>query len=719
MKHFAGLVFKKRWLNSTLLIISCVFAGAQDIAIGTWRTHFSYQDARIIELTPEKIFCAVENGLFSYEIATGEIRRLSKIDGLSDVGISAMKYDPLNHVLIIGYRSGFVDFIYEDRILSISDIANTTLDVNKTINDITLTNGKAYLATDLGVIVANTASATVDENFVQIGSGGSTVNVLEVLISGDSIIIRTGEGIQSGNLSTNLLDFNSWTRYPATIGFTELTNVNDEIYALSSSDLMQRTNDQWEDTGVDLPVGAEKLFGIGDNLFTASEGVVYRLNLNEFLEFSQVSASSINDLNFIGSTIILADSELGLTDQNNSIFYPAGPLSDSFSNIKVIADQVYGFHAPSPLTYDGTETQPSFSVFAEGTWTNPSIDGFINVSDVVRFNGTQYFSSIGKGIYHEEGNQIMTPGNSVQDTVITSLASSDVLWVSSFGSQEPIYVLDTDDLWSSFSSITLFGNQFISIDISETGVAWLGSLAGEVTVVDDDENLFELINSSDGLPSLITDVVISVEDNAWVSTLRGPALFPSASFLGSNPSALTPSFEGRILFEDETVNAVVTDGGNRIWFGTENGVWIYDENTSEQIAVFNEQNSPLPSNRVIQMEYNGRNGEVFILTDKGMVSYRSASSIGTRLHRNVNVFPNPVRPTYQGEVGLTGLASNVNVKITDINGNLVQEVDANGGSASWDLKNIGGGAVSTGIYLFFSSTSDGEETYIGKIAVIR
>ena len=720
MKHFVDHAFKRRWINSSLFFLLGLYALGQDIAIGTWRTHFSYLDAQIIQVTPEKIFCAAENGLFSREISSGEVRRLSKIEGLSDVGISAMKYNVLNNVLVIGYRSGFVDFIYEDRISSISDIANTSLDVDKTINDIAFTDSQTFLATDLGVIVINTNTASISENFVQIGSDGDAVDVLEIEVTSDSLVVRTEEGIQSGDLSNNLLDFNSWNRFASTAGFVELINVNGNVYALSSSDLMLLQNGVWQDTGIDLPLEASKLFGSGVDLFTAANGVVYRFTQGDFFEFSQVTAQAINDLSFVGPTIILADGELGLIDENDNTLYPQGPISDDFSNMRIISDRLFGFHAPSPLGFDGSVSQQSFSVFENGAWGTRTIENFDNVSDVARFNGSMYFSSIGGGIYDELNDQIVVPGVSNEnDTVIVGLASSDVLWVSSFGSDNPIHRLDVDGSWSSFSSAQLFDNRFTSIDLSERGVAWLGSTSGAITVIDDEENLFELINTSDGLPSAITDVEITVEDNVWVSTLRGPALFPSGSFLSSNPAALVPTFENRVLFEDEQVNTVTTDGGNRVWFGTENGVWVYDENTSEQILVFNESNSPLPSNRILRMEYNGSNGEVFILTDRGLVSFRSASSFGNNAHRNVNVFPNPVRPNYQGTVGLTGLASNVNVKITDLNGNLVQEVNANGGTASWDLRDLRGGSVVTGIYLFFSATRDGEETYIGKIAVIR
>ena len=51
--------------------------------------------------------------------------------------------------------------------------------------------------------------------------------------------------------------------------------------------------------------------------------------------------------------------------------------------------------------------------------------------------------------------------------------------------------------------------------------------------------------------------------------------------------------------------------------------------------------------------------------------------------------------------------------------NLVKEVDANGGTASWDLLDVTNSPVTTGVYFLFSSSADGVETYVGKIAVVR
>ncbi len=69
-------------------------------------------------------------------------------------------------------------------------------------------------------------------------------------------------------------------------------------------------------------------------------------------------------------------------------------------------------------------------------------------------------------------------------------------------------------------------------------------------------------------------------------------------------------------------------------------------------------------------------------------------------------------------MGLSGLASDVRIKITNVSGQLVRDVNADGGGASWDITDYTGRRVSTGVYLVFSASQDGSETFVGKIAVI-
>jgi hypothetical protein len=59
------------------------------------------------------------------------------------------------------------------------------------------------------------------------------------------------------------------------------------------------------------------------------------------------------------------------------------------------------------------------------------------------------------------------------------------------------------------------------------------------------------------------------------------------------------------------------------------------------------------------------------------------------------------------------------IRITDISGNLVYETVSNGGLATWDLKTYNGKRVSTGVYLVFCASSDGKESTVTKMLVIR
>ena len=138
-----------------------------------------------------------------------------------------------------------------------------------------------------------------------------------------------------------------------------------------------------------------------------------------------------------------------------------------------------------------------------------------------------------------------------------------------------------------------------------------------------------------------------------------------------------------------------------------------------KFIIFTSKNSPLFSDNIIDIAINEISGEVFIGTEKGIISYRSDATKGYDSYSNVTVFPNPVKENYNGKIAIKGLVNNANVKITDINGNLVFESFANGGQAIWDGETQSGNRASTGVYLVFSTNRDGEETMVSKILFIH
>jgi len=86
---------------------------------------------------------------------------------------------------------------------------------------------------------------------------------------------------------------------------------------------------------------------------------------------------------------------------------------------------------------------------------------------------------------------------------------------------------------------------------------------------------------------------------------------------------------------------------------------------------------------------------------------------------DVYAFPNPVKDGYNGYIGIKGLVSNAQIRITDSNGELVYATRAEGGQAIWDGKNFSGRKAKSGVYLVFASDDKGKEKVVTKILIIN
>jgi ligand-binding sensor domain-containing protein len=181
---------------------------------------------------------------------------------------------------------------------------------------------------------------------------------------------------------------------------------------------------------------------------------------------------------------------------------------------------------------------------------------------------------------------------------------------------------------------------------------------------------------------------------------------------------IKPIFENRYLLRSEKITAIAVDGGNRKWMGTERGVWLFSPTGEKLIYNFTADNSPLLSNVIRDIAINDQTGEVFFATDKGIVSFRSDATSSDGSFQSVKIFPNPVTSVFTGLVGINGLATDAIVKITDISGKLIWQTQANGGTATWNVRDYNGNRAQTGIYLVFAATQDGSESVVGKIAVV-
>jgi hypothetical protein len=301
----------------------------------------------------------------------------------------------------------------------------------------------------------------------------------------------------------------------------------------------------------------------------------------------------------------------------------------------------------------------------------------------------------------------------------------------------PLFVKTKDDEWFSFA-LTGERLHYDEILIDSYNQKWgiigrknsIFVYSDNNTISDKSDDQYKILSVDVGngnLPSL--DIFCFTEDldrEIWVGTDKGIAVFynPSAIFSGNNFDAqqilIQEGDYGQYLLNDETIKCIKVDGANRKWIGTEkSGIFLLSEDGLDQILHFTVENSPLFSNNIIDVAINSENGEVFIGTEKGLISYRSDAIEGKITQVKTHVFPNPVRESYNGPIAISGLVANANIKITDINGDLVFEGFAKGGQAIWNGKNKRGDRASTGVYLVFSTDINGLEKAVSKILFIH
>ena len=122
-----------------ILLLACLISTtlfAEQLPMGSWRTHLAYNNTEVITQTKDKIYAVSEGALFSIGKQDDGVEILSKISGLNDNNILRIGYSKENDILLIAYANSNIDLLTEDGIFNISDIYRKNMSGSKTINDI-------------------------------------------------------------------------------------------------------------------------------------------------------------------------------------------------------------------------------------------------------------------------------------------------------------------------------------------------------------------------------------------------------------------------------------------------------------------------------------------------------------------------------------------------------------------------------------------------------
>ena len=795
MLRFSAWVF-------LLGLLAATGAWAQGAAYGDWQLHLPARRPLGLAEAGNRLYVRDESSSFYFydkDLKTTQL--LSRRDGLSDVGVAALAYDSASAQLVIAYRSGNIDLLGDDgTVRNVTDLLRKESQSAKTINQVQVYNGLAYLSTSLGVVVLDLARREVRDTYRAIGPGGQAVTAYAAAVVHDTIYASTSVGILRGRLSpaVNLLDYRSWvadgptpasqptqvyqqmTVYRGHVFTASTYRGTDYLAGVGAARRWRGVPNGYGDNARQLRVSAGQLLVLFDGSalrrFDAPTGM-----LAEVLPAAAIGTTATDAVREADGTYYVASFDRegllrfapGTTAAPELIrpnapetAYAYGLVANAATNTVVVLSGGYG-------SSNGTQSNRTqgFYEYHNGQWTNytattyPSAADFPNLLDLSHGtytpDGTLYLASFGQGLLEWKGvgqyRQFTnnTPGSPLRSSLLpadpnfaVSVRVTDVatdpngpyVWVVNRHQLSGVPGLfrfrPANSTWTVVPAFPAFDN-LDRIVVDNFGNPWVTqSLKGGQGLVAYDTVGRQpfYFGSEQGLPtSSATNLASSVlslacdrDGSIWAGTTGGVAVCANPGSLAdpTNPARFTtPSAPGAngqrfATLYNESITCIAIDGANRKWFGTPNGLWLFNASATEALLHFTTANSPLPSNSINDVAVNDKTGEVFVATEGGLVSYQGSASVTDGPVSCAQVSPNPVRPEFAGTVGIRGVANNAQVRITDVAGHLVFSTKAAGGTVTWNLADTEGRRVRSGVYLVLTSDADGKNTCVSKVAVL-
>jgi hypothetical protein len=726
------------------------------IPVGGWRDHLSWNTAELVAVGSKKAYCSNGAGICVYDMPSRQLNKLTKVNGLNDAGITAMQYSSAADVVVVGYANGNLDIIAGNSIYNIPDIKRSSLYTKKRINHIYVSGKSAYLSCSFGIVIVDLQLRQIRATCI-IGDNGISVDVLSLTEYNGFFYAATAHGLKrADSQSRSLSNFEVWEKVEAPVSavtIKQMVSTGQSLYVCDTNEkIFVYNGNQWN--LLSLPDDCKKINRLtisGNILLVSASSGVFVNNITTGLW--QYSVTSYNDMPVVAfdaamdsdGAYWIADNRQGLVQWQSanaiSFYAPDGPASNHAAVLRFKADRLLVAGGGRDEDGQPLNRPGEIHTFYANQWTSIRPQGAFDFTDVdISENqpATYYVSSWGQGVYVFENGAQKTQYTENNSTLVADY-SGNVLCGG--------LLMDADQkLWvSNDKQASLFAaGQWKKLPFETTSYfgRFTGDNYGQIWATQGSNGLlvFNKTLSEQGRSdayrsfkpsgsSTVNQTVNTPDGIVWTATTLGPVYYnnPATILSGGSTAGIHPDRPGTVepyllyyLLGSENILTIAIDGAYRKWFGTDTaGVFRIDEDNKGEAKHFTVDNSPLFSNKVHDIAINDKTGEVFFATEYGIVSYRSDAVSSGDDFGNVYAFPNPVRPEYQGEITITGLIRDADVKITDVAGNLVYQTRTLGGQAVWDGRNRQGRRVATGVYLVFCTNDDGSKTHVTKLLFIH
>lgn len=749
-----------------ILIFLSGFLQAQDFE-RDWRGYFSFTNVTDIAEGNDNLIVASENAIFIYDLITKDLETITSIQGLSGENISTIHYSEEREIIFIGYQTGLIELILEDKtVLRVVDIINKpTIPPNqKAINGFNEVNGLVYIATDYGISVYDILDLEFGDSYY-IGVFGGYTKVFQAEVLGNDIYACTDFGVRRASLDSDLINYEVWETISGN-QFVDLQTFAGNMFAISSNNQLFRYNGSSFQVVYTFPQNNLSLY-VDENYLTVTSNTrthTFDTNLtlvntvSSVLEFEDYRLSSALAY---GNTMYLGTTEYGvLAVPFGSIqaeqIVPDGPLLNNPFALDTSAGQlwvVFGEHTVSYNPYPLRER--GISHLQDEIWTNIPFEEVLGARSIshVKINPNDpslaYASSFIDGLLKIENttpsalfdgtnSSIEIPNNpGVGYRILGSdFDSSGNLWFVQSMTNTGLHKMSPSGQTQGFDISNIISDPEAELALTRLaterqGNVFFGSNSNGLIGYNPSLNKFIRIGEGLGTGNLasanVRSLAVDKRNQLWIGTFKGlRVLYNVSGFFEDGANIDTQAI---IILEDgipqellyqQTIADIEVDGANNKWIATtDSGVFLLSPNGQETLARFTKNNSPLPSNTILDIAIDPASGEVFFATPNGLISFKGSTTAPNPNLQNLRAYPNPVRPGFNGNVTIDGLTANANVKVTDVSGNLVFEQISQGGSILWDTTAFGKYKVASGVYFIMATTEDAMETKIAKVMIIR
>lgn len=744
--------------------------------VGSWRSHLPMTKFQWIGETETHVYAANTYGVLAYDKSESSAEALTKVNSLSQTGISCFECSSNHGICVVGYSNGNLDIIQGNTVTNQPAISTSQVIGDKQIHAVLFQDDFAWLATGIGLLQLDINSFNILER-VKVIYQNEQQQILRVAQHQDSVFVTTPTRLFKLPLSTILTDPEP---FPVDIdrsteAISQLHVHNGDLYAVYRTELYQEdTLYRYEGSGFaemsSLTGGAIRhLDSQGELLLVTHADHVAEysstfVQIRTIFTYGNDVGMDCEQARYALETdrVVIADAKYGgirssLADQYNpDVFSINSPISGQISNVIYNDNALFALPGGNEFTF----LPPNIHRLQEQTWSNgymrtASFPTFSNGSDIAVFDSYYMVSSDRGGLARLNKNlelvTVFNENNSPIDDLyedsgydyygITGIekTESNHLFVAHNKNSTPLKILHPDDTWTEISftedalkspktaDLLMLDNGYLLLNIIDVGILVYDANGTPRNTADDRYALLTSSPSEGNLPS--SQVTCFTQDNdgeIWVGTDAGIGVIYSPenifnnAFEGAQRIIVNQDGYNGYLFETETVEAIEVDGANRKWVGTfGSGLFLISADGIDQIHHFTTEESPLLNDKVLDLEIDPTTGELFIASENGLLSYRSDATASQANLSDIKIFPNPVKPGFSGQIAISNVTENAYVRITDAAGALVFETQSLGGQAVWNGRDFSGQRVSSGVYLVHVASQDGAEGKVSKILFLN